>query len=316
MERPLESRLHIDYNINDHFSQLHSAGDLDCCFMAFLSWRKPRGPRIMRKLWSNSREQTQGNEKRKGEDSSYSKGIEVLLRETARKGYPDPEEVDNPMITPQDDVVRQSGRVFELQIRDLCIRPPDLSWLFPILVIIRELPFKKYCGRSPAKLKAREDKIKEAKKQKTPKNEDQEWNSDRSSHPGPGLLHLHHLPGKNGAQTKRVSVPIGSQLIGTAQMKRARLRHGSHRSHGSEECVPYQRRHFQGHPSRRKERLFVTGDHLFVISATCSVLSCFAVSDCEKHFSFMCIKICSDKITVWLKANQSVCNSCFLVCVW
>ena len=37
------------------------------------------------------------------------------------------------------------------------------------------------------------------------------------------------------AQTKRVSVPIGSQLIGTAQMKRARLRHDNHRSHGSEE---------------------------------------------------------------------------------
>ena len=41
------------------------------------------------------------------------------------------------------------------------------------------------------------------------------------------------------AQTKRVSVPIGSQLIGTAQMKRARPRHGSHRSHGSEEWVPH-----------------------------------------------------------------------------
>ena len=68
----------------------------------------------MRKLWSNSRERTQGNEKRKGEDSSYPKSIEVLLRETARKGYPDPEEVDNPMITPQDYDVRQSGRVLEL----------------------------------------------------------------------------------------------------------------------------------------------------------------------------------------------------------
>ena len=53
----------------------------------------------MRNLWSNSREQTQGNEKRKGEDSSYPKGIEALLRETARKGYPDPEEVNNPMIS-------------------------------------------------------------------------------------------------------------------------------------------------------------------------------------------------------------------------
>ena len=60
----------------------------------------------------------------------------------------------------------------------------------------------------------------------------------------------HHLLGNNGVRTKRVSVPngrpigvaqakrvsvtIGSQMIGTAQMKSARLRHGSHRSHGSE----------------------------------------------------------------------------------
>ena len=67
------------------------------------------------------------------------------------------------------------------------------------------------------------------------------------------VLHLHLLPGENGAQTRRVSVPIGNhqpigvaqtkrvgvpiggQLIETAQMKRARLRHGSHRCHGSEE---------------------------------------------------------------------------------
>ena len=50
---------------------------------------------------------------------------------------------------------------------------------FPILVTIRELPFKNHLGRSPAKWKAREDKIEEAKKQKTPNNEDQEWNSGR-----------------------------------------------------------------------------------------------------------------------------------------
>ena len=69
--RRFESRLHIDYHTNNHFSQLRSAGALDCCFMALLSWRKPPGPRIMRKLWSNSRERAQGNEKREGEDSSY-----------------------------------------------------------------------------------------------------------------------------------------------------------------------------------------------------------------------------------------------------
>ena len=88
---------------------------------------------------------------------------------------------------------------------------------------------------------------------------------DGSNHPGPGILHPHLLPGENGtqkrrvsvlignhrpigaAQTKRVSVQFGSQLIGTAQMKSARLRHGSHRSHGSEEWV-HRRGNLQGHP--------------------------------------------------------------------
>ena len=62
--RTLESTLHIDYSTNNHSSQRSSVSDLDCCFMAFLSWRKAPGPSIMRKLWSNVREQTQGNKKR------------------------------------------------------------------------------------------------------------------------------------------------------------------------------------------------------------------------------------------------------------
>ena len=70
------------------------------------------------------------------------KGIEVLLRETARMGDPDPENVDNPMIAPQDYEVRQSGRVLELQIRDFWRTPTDLSWHYHILVTIREAPFK------------------------------------------------------------------------------------------------------------------------------------------------------------------------------
>ena len=154
--RPFESRLHIDYNTNNHFSQLRTASHLDCCFMAILSWREPPGPKIMRKLWSKTRERTQGNEKERGEDSSHPKGIDVLPRETARKGYPDPEDVDNPMIAPQDYDARQSGRVLELQNRGLCIRPTDLSWLFPILVTIREMHFRNYRGSSLAKLEARE----------------------------------------------------------------------------------------------------------------------------------------------------------------
>ena len=58
MGHPFESRLHIDYNTNNHLSQLRSANDLDCCTMAVLSWGKPPGPRIMRKLWSNTCERT------------------------------------------------------------------------------------------------------------------------------------------------------------------------------------------------------------------------------------------------------------------
>ena len=106
--RPFESRLHFDYSTNNHSSQRSSASDLDCCFMAILSWRKPFGPRILRKLWSNLREQTQGNEKRQVEDNSYCKAIEGLLRAMARKIHPEAEDVDNPMIARQDYDVRQS----------------------------------------------------------------------------------------------------------------------------------------------------------------------------------------------------------------
>ena len=97
----------------------------------------------------------------------------VLLRETARMGYP--ENVDNPMIAPQDYEVRQSGRVLEVQNRKLWIQPTDLSWHFFILVTIREMPFRNYRGRSLAKLEARD----EAKQHKTLKNRDEECNSAR-----------------------------------------------------------------------------------------------------------------------------------------
>ena len=115
------------------------------------------------------------NEKRQGEDSSYSTIIEVLLRVTARKGNPGSQVVDNPMVAPQDYEVRQSARVLEFQIRDLWIRQTDLSWHFPFLVTFRELPFRNYRGRAPEKLKVREDKFEETKKQKTLKKRDEDW---------------------------------------------------------------------------------------------------------------------------------------------
>ena len=51
---PFENRLHIDYSTNNHPTQLHAANDIDCCFMAILTWGKPAGPRIMRKTLEQS----------------------------------------------------------------------------------------------------------------------------------------------------------------------------------------------------------------------------------------------------------------------
>ena len=65
-------------------------------------------------LWSNTCELTHSEKKEQAEDSSYPKGIEVMLRETARKSYPDPENIGNPMIAPQDYDIHHSGRVLEL----------------------------------------------------------------------------------------------------------------------------------------------------------------------------------------------------------
>ena len=114
---------------------LNSASDIDCCFVAVLSWEKPAGPRIIRKLGSNMSEQ--GNEKNLKENIPLPRGIE---RATAQRMFPE-SDVDNPMIALQDYDVCQSGRVLELQNGDFWIRPTDLSWHFPILVTLREEPF-------------------------------------------------------------------------------------------------------------------------------------------------------------------------------
>ena len=68
----------------------------------------------------------------------HSGAIRVSERRITRNVRP--ENFDNPMIVPEDFDVRQSGRVLELQNRDLWIRQTDLSWHFPILVTIRECP--------------------------------------------------------------------------------------------------------------------------------------------------------------------------------
>ena len=181
------------------------------------------------------------------------KGMDALLWEATRKVFSDPVNVHDLMVAPQDYDVHQSGRVLELQNRDLWIRTTDLSRHFPFLVTIREMPFRTFRGRSSDKLKAREDKIEEAKKQKTLENRDEDWNSRNwkqswtwnpsssfysSVLPEPQTKRVSVLIGNRlpigVAQTRHASVPIGSELLGTAQIKRVRLRHGSRTIHGND----------------------------------------------------------------------------------
>ena len=103
----------------------------------------------------------QGNEKRRGEDSSHSKGIEVLVRKTAEKGYPDPEKVDNSMTTAlQNRNLLATSNRSVLAFSYSCDHSWDAHQKLPCKVT-REVEGQ------------REDKIEEAKKQKIPKNSDE-----------------------------------------------------------------------------------------------------------------------------------------------
>ena len=119
----------------------------------------------MRKLWSQSadlREQTDDTIGKKTEDNSREKGVESQPRVAGQRSYP--EDAIDPMVAPPDHDIRQSGRVVELQNKDLWLRPTDMSRHFPILMTIREEPFKNHRSRTSEKWKAKEDKIEEAKK--------------------------------------------------------------------------------------------------------------------------------------------------------
>ena len=94
-------------------------------------------------------------------------GRYFALRAAAQRAYRDQEDATDPMVAPEDYDVRQSGRVLELQNSDIWLRPTDLSWHVPILITIREEPFKNYLSRTSEKWKAKEDK-----KQKMQKNDD------------------------------------------------------------------------------------------------------------------------------------------------
>ena len=140
----------------------------------------------MRKLWSNLipnhsanireqkadlREQKDNRKEKRTEDISCERRVKIQLWASAQRCWP--KDATDPMVAPQDYDVRQSGRVLELQNSDLWSRPTDLSWHFPILMTIREKPFKNYRSRTSEKWKAKEDKTEEFKKQKMQKNDDE-----------------------------------------------------------------------------------------------------------------------------------------------
>ena len=124
---PLGSKLHIAYSTNNHPTQLHEADDLACCFLATLSWRKPVGPRILRKLWSNV---------------TWVSPKICVSKQTTKKGST---KLESPGAPKQGPLVATNR----------------LSWHLPILITIREEPSKNYRSRTTEKWKA-----KEAKKQK------------------------------------------------------------------------------------------------------------------------------------------------------
>ena len=74
--------------------------------MAILSWLKPVGPRIIRKLGSHI---ANGHSV-----ISRERGVEGLLRAAAQRSYPTPEDAKDPMMAPPDYELRQSGTVLEL----------------------------------------------------------------------------------------------------------------------------------------------------------------------------------------------------------
>ena len=77
------------------------------------------------------------------------------------------------MMASQEYELRQSGRVLELQNRDLWLRPTDMPWHLPTLMTFREEPYENYRSSISEKWKPKEDKIEEVKK-KTKKG-DGEW---------------------------------------------------------------------------------------------------------------------------------------------
>ena len=264
MGLPFENKLHIDYSTNNHPTQLHAADDLDCCFMAILSWRKPAWARFTRKLSSDLkqnhavtsreqlpelRERTNYPRRKRTEEISRERRIRAQLRATAQPAHRDQEDATDPMVAPQDYDVHQSVRVLELQNSDPWLRPTDRSSHFPILMTIREEPFKNNRSRTSEKWKA---KFEEAKKQKIKKNDDGRSNANwqKSSWSWHQPMTWTSSSWQHWCSKKKRKHSDWKTSAGWSSPDWTRERNhqvpGSHRSHDRDEWVLHLWKHFQG----------------------------------------------------------------------
>ena len=173
--RPFESRLLIDYANKNHSFHIRSASDLDCCFMGILSGRKPPGPIIMRTLleqlaWANECRSTR---KDKTKTARTTWALKSCSRRRAKRTSFTQRTSTIPwlrlkiVIFVNLNEFQSSNQRFSdttnrtvLALSNTC----DHSWD----------ALKNYRGRSSEKSNLRENKIEEAKKQKT-KRSDDKW---------------------------------------------------------------------------------------------------------------------------------------------
>ena len=154
--------------------------------MIILSWSKSVESWIMKNPWRNLkpdlsmnlheskvqlREQTDDIKEKSTEDTSRGRGVQIQLRMSAQ--WDSTEDVADPIKSPQDYDIRQSGRVRGLQSSDLWLRPTDLSWHFRdphdhLWVTVRKLSSKNI-----RKMEEQGEQDRGAKKQKIKRNEDE-----------------------------------------------------------------------------------------------------------------------------------------------
>ena len=216
------------------FSQLCSAGDLDCCFVAFLSWRKA----IWNQNYENSGATRVGEHKVTRKDKMRTARTPVLKSCWGTR-------LERVIQT------QRTSTIPWLHLKIMMFVNPDESWSSKTQILGYDQqicpgtsPFSWPFVRNPPEITVEghpRNWMSERTKSRKPRSR-RLWNiftrigtqPDGSSHLGPGLLYPHLLPCENGAQTRRVGVPIGNQLMGTAQIECVRLRHGSDTMHVNE----------------------------------------------------------------------------------